>query len=102
MIEAKISCDSCDVFIIVSMRRCYEEGEWRIDGLSFGSDRIEPKKLKGWEYDLYFGSNAICPKCNAKKLAELEAKRPRTLEERIEALETKKVSLRRKQNKKVK
>ena len=89
MIEAKITCDHCKTSIILPMKRCYEEGEWRIEGTSCYNYRTnEPSALRGWDYDLYRGKGATCPTCVKRLADEAEAKRPRTLEERVAALES--------------
>lgn len=72
MIKAKVICDSCGAAITLPMVRCYEEGEWRIEGLSWSSlNPREPKKLAGWDYDMYLGPDATCPKCQVSEVETL-------------------------------
>lgn len=90
MIEAKVTCDTCGASVVVPLTRCYESGEWRITGLgrTLGGKDLVPKNMKGWEYGAA-SAEAKCPKCAATERVEADAKRPRTLEDRVVALETK-------------
>lgn len=96
-VEATISCITEDCFRIakVPMIRGYEDGVWRIPGTGrlLGSDRPNILGLEDWgNIGRHFGereswSNAICPECFEK--AKIEVERPKTLCERVTAIEKK-------------
>ena len=100
-VEATVRCDTkgCKSSVKVPMVRGYEDGEWNVSGLpGLLSDKHTIVELLKWELDSnrYFGqreswSGATCPKCLAK--AKAEADRPKSVEERLAALEGKRASV---------
>jgi len=92
-VQAIVKCDRCTKSVTIQMTRGYDDAVWCIPGSGFFMDGNRPniKGLKGWGLiGTYFGerdswSEALCPSCVKKD--EIEAKRPKTLEERVAILE---------------